>query len=67
MDRDNQQLVAPVTVYSVVALPNKVTDLNAAANTLPTLLASSTAPSPPNLWRPPITAANKAGRTAATR
>lgn len=49
VDRNNQQLVAPVTVYSVVALPGKITDLTATAAALQAVLepldASATAAS----------------------
>ncbi len=38
VDRDNQQLVSPVNVFSVVLLPAKVTDLNAVAASLEQIL-----------------------------
>ena len=38
VDRDNQQLVSPVNVYSVVALPGKITDLNSVAAQLEQIL-----------------------------
>lgn len=38
VDRNNQQLVVPVTVYSVVALPGKITDLPATAAALQAVL-----------------------------
>lgn len=38
VDRNNQQLVEPVTVYSVVVLPNKIGDVSAAAKTLEKIL-----------------------------
>ncbi len=38
LDRNQQEILGPVTVYSVVALPNKVTDLNAAAASLAKIL-----------------------------
>ena len=38
VDRDNQQLLVPVTVYSVVALPGKITDLPGTAAALAAVL-----------------------------
>ncbi len=38
LDRDQQEILSPVTVYSVVALPGKVTDLNSAAASLAAIL-----------------------------
>ena len=38
LDRDHQEILSPVTVYSVVALPNKMTNVNAAAASLAKIL-----------------------------
>lgn len=38
VDRDNQQILAPITVYSVVALPDKITDLAGTATALAGIL-----------------------------
>ncbi|MTD13703.1 penicillin-binding protein [Nakamurella sp. YIM 132087] len=40
VDRNNQQLVTPTRVYSVVAIPGKVTDAKALATSLQTILKS---------------------------